>query len=391
MMALMDYKYNDMIHRCFRCGYCKFPTDWEDVTNCPAYARYRMESYSTGGRLWLIRAWVNGELEWSPHLAEIIYSCAGCKNCVEKCPLSFSDEIVNMVIAARTEMVNQGLLPTAVKTFLKNVQLHGNPWGIAAKKRGDWVGDLELEHYNGQDYLLYIGDEGSYDSRAQQIARSLAIVLKKAGVSFGILGAQEKSDGNEVEMLGEDGLFEQLAEKNIRLFNERSVKKIITLSPHAYNAFKNNYPALGGDFDIFHYTQILRYLFCEGKLKGNMSTSDRVTFHDPCFLGRWNGEFEAPRAILKSLSGLKLTEMQRKKKGALCCGGGSGNFYTDFLGGSEDSPARIRVRQALASGAKILAVACPNCQTMLEDAVKVEGLEAQLVVKDIAELVVESI
>jgi Fe-S oxidoreductase len=151
------------------------------------------------------------------------------------------------------------------------------------------------------------------------------------------------------------------------------------------------YPALGGDFDIFHYTQILRDLFCEGKLKSNLSASDRVTFHDPCFLGRWNGEYEAPRAVLKSLSGLKLTEMQRKKKGALCCGGGSGNFYTDFLGGSEDSPARIRVRQALASGAKILAVACPNCQTMLEDAVKVEGLEAQLVVKDIAELVVESI
>jgi len=122
-MTFMEYKYKDIIHRCFRCGYCKFPTDWSTVTNCPSYARYRMESYSAGGRLWLIRAWLNDELQWSENLAKIVYSCVSCKNCVEKCPLSFNDDIVNMVVAAKTEMVEMGTLPKPVKTFLQNVQL----------------------------------------------------------------------------------------------------------------------------------------------------------------------------------------------------------------------------------------------------------------------------
>ncbi|MBU2646550.1 (Fe-S)-binding protein [bacterium] len=386
-MALMEYKYDDMIHRCFRCGYCKFPTDWGDVTNCPAYARYRMESYSTGGRLWLIRAWVNGELEWSENLAKIIYACTGCKNCEEKCPLSFSSELVNMVVAARTNMVEQGLLPVSVKGFLNNVQLHGNPYGISAKKRGDWTGELKLEAYNGQEYLFYVGCEGSFDSRAQETARTLASLLQKAGISFGILGPLEKSDGNEVEMLGEDGLFELLVENNIHLFNERHVQKIITLSPHSYNSFKNRYPDFGGNYEVFHYTQILHDLIEQGSLQSQRETKSRICFHDPCFLGRWNQEYKAPREVLKSLDGIQLLEMGRNKKGALCCGGGGGNFYTDFLGGSEDSPSRIRVREAVATGANILAVACPNCLTMLEDAVKAEGLEDELVVKDIAEIV----
>lgn len=390
-MALIEYKYNEMIHRCFRCGYCKFPTDWEDVTNCPAYARYRMESYSTGGRLWLIRAWISGELEWSEHLAKIVYSCSGCMNCVEKCPLGFSDEIVNMVIAGRTAMVEQGLLPRPVKDFLKNVQLHGNPYGLKAQKRGDWAADLQLERYNGQEYLLYIGCEGSYDTRAQETARALAVVLKTAGVSFGILGSLEQSDGNEVDMLGEDGLFELLAENNIQQFNELQVKKIVTLSPHSYNVMKNRYPEVGGTFEIFHYTQLFQNLIKDGSLNLQKKTEGRIAFHDPCFLGRWNGEYDAPRRVIQSLDGTQMVEMDRNRKGALCCGGGSANFYTDFLGGSEESPARIRVRQAVSAGSEILAVACPNCLTMLEDAAKVEGLEDQLTVKDIAEMFFEAL
>lgn len=389
-MTVMEYKYDDIIHRCFRCGYCKFPTHWDDVTNCPAYARYRMESYSAGGRLWLIRAWVNGELEWSEHLAKIVYACAGCKNCVEKCPLSFSDEIVNMVVAARTRMIDQGLVPTSVKEFLTHVQLHGNPYGIKAGKRGDWASAQDLEPYQGQDYLLYVGCEGSYDTRAQEVARALASLLKQSGISFGILGKDEKADGNEVEMLGEDGLFEMLAEGNIKQFKDLNVSRIVTLSPHSYNTFKNRYPDLGGSFEVMHYTELLRALLRKGDLQLKREVKGRVTFHDPCFLGRWNNEYDSPRKVLKTIGGLQFQEMPRNKKGALCCGGGSGNFYTDFLGGSEESPARIRVREAAASGANLLAVACPNCLTMLEDAAKVEGLEATLAVRDIAEILLEA-
>lgn len=388
-MALAEYKYMDMIHRCFRCGYCKFPTDWDDVTNCPAYARYRLESYSTGGRLWLIRAWINGEMEWSEHLAEIVYSCAACKNCVEKCPLSFSDDIVNMIIAAKTEMVELGLLPAPVKKFLQNIQLHGNPYGLPAKKRSAWMEGLNIEPYDGQDFLYYVGCEGAYDTRAQLAARAVATILLKAGISFGVLGNDEACDGNEVEMLGEDGLTELVAEKNIKNFQKLGVKKIITLSPHSYNALKNIYPRFGGEFEVFHYTQALQNLLDRIKPESPLPAGTKVTYHDPCFLGRWNSEYEAPRIVLKA-TGLQLVEMPRNKKGALCCGGGGGNFVTDFLGGSEESPARIRVREAHATGANLLAVACPNCLTMLEDAVKVEGLEAEITVKDIAEMFVES-
>jgi Fe-S oxidoreductase len=386
-MAVSEYKYNDMIHRCFRCGYCKFPTDWSDVTNCPAYARFRMESYSAGGRLWLIRAWVNGELEWSEHLADIVYACAACKNCVEKCPLSFSDDLVNMVIAAKNEMVEMGLLPPMVKKFLNNVQLHGNPYGISAKRRSGWMEGKPFEPYRGQEFLYFVGCEGSYDTRAQSAARALGDLLTNAGVSFGVLGDTEITDGNEVEMLGEDALFESVAQKNIAQWKEMGAKKIITLSPHSYNALKNLYPKYEGEFEVFHYTQILSDLLKSGKLSGSKEFEKKVTFHDPCFLGRWNREYNAPRNILNAVTGGKLIEMEKNKKGALCCGGGGGNFYTDILGGSEESPARIRVREAFASGADVLAVACPNCLTMLEDAVKVEGLEENIKVRDISEIV----
>jgi Fe-S oxidoreductase len=385
-MTFMEYKYKDIIHRCFRCGYCKFPTDWGAVTNCPPYARYRMESYSAGGRLWLIRAWLNGELEWSENLAKIVYSCVSCKNCVEKCPLSFSDDIVNMVVAAKTEMVEMGTLPKPVKTFLQNVQLYGNPYGISAKKRAGWMEGLEIPPYQGQEFLYYVGCEGSFDSRAQSAARATAKLLLKSGVSFGVLGVDEISDGNEVEMLGEDGLLEELATKNIQQFSNLGVKNIITLSPHSYNVFKNRYPDFDGRFNVFHYTQILSKLIKTGKLSTPATSEMRITFHDPCFLGRWNQEYDAPRKVLRAMKGVELAEMERNKKGALCCGGGAGNFLTDFLGGSDESPARIRAREARDVKADILAVACPNCLTMLEDAVKVEGLEDEIKVMDISEI-----
>lgn len=385
-MALEQYKYMDIIHRCFRCGYCKFPQDWADVDNCPSYARHRLESYSNGGRLWLIRAWVTGEIQWSDHLADIVYSCVACKNCEEKCPLSFSDEIINMMVAARNEMVELGLLPPPVKDYLKNVQLHGNPYGIGSKKRSNWMQELSLESFDNHEFLFFVGSEGSYDTRAQQAARALAGLLQSAGISFGVLGNDETDDGNEVHLLGEDGLFEILAQQNIAMFNKLGVKKIITFSPHSLNAIKNMYPELGGNFEVFHYTQIISELIGKGLIEPPRLGGTCITYHDPCFLGRWNNEYKAPRKILKAVGGARLAEMERSGKGALCCGGGAGNYYTDLLGGSPDSPARIRVRQARTTGADLLAVACPNCLTMLEDAVKVEGLESEIMVKDICEI-----
>jgi Fe-S oxidoreductase len=389
-MALADFEYGDIIHRCFRCGYCKFPVSWDDVGNCPAYGRYRLETYSCGGRLWLIRAWLSGDIEWSEHLSDILYSCTACKNCEVKCPLRFHGEILDMIGAAKSEMVERGKIPAAAKLFLENVQKQGNPYGISRIKRAEWMEGTGIKPYQGQDFLYYIGCTGSYDTRAQEASRALGKVLQKAGVSFGVLGNEENCDGNEVNSLGEKALFEMLALGNIDQFKKLGVHKIVTLSPHSYNAIKNEYHKYNGEFDVDHYTQLLQDLIRLRKLNFSHPLKAKVTFHDPCFLGRWNNGYEAPRAILRMIPGVEFIEMEKNRESALCCGGGGGNFYIDLLGGSKSSPARRRVREAEETGANVLAVACPKCLTMLQDAVKVEELEDRLLVKDISEMVAEA-
>jgi Fe-S oxidoreductase len=273
---------------------------------------------------------------------------------------------------------------------LENVKKYGNPYGEPRETRGKWADGIGIPRYNGQEFLYYVGCVGSYDTRAVKAAKALGQLLLEAGVSFGVLGADEDCDGNEVGKLGEETLFEMLAQKNIEQFKRLVVRKIVALSPHSYNAMKNEYPNLEGHFEVVHATHLLRDLIKSGKLKLSAKVNAIVTYHDPCFLGRWNEQYDAPRDVLRALPGVKLVEMERNKSGALCCGGGGGNFGTDFLGGSEDSPARIRIREACATGADILATACPICLTMFEDALKTEGLEGRLVVKDVSEIVAES-
>jgi len=350
-----------------------------------------MESYSCGGRLWLTRAWLNDQIKWTEHLAEILYSCTTCKNCVIKCPLRFNVDIVNMVIAARGEMVESGRLPQAVKKFLENIELYGNPYGESRAKRGEWANRMGVEKYHGQEYLLYVGCTGSYDTRAQKAARALAEIMMRAGVSFGVLGPEETCDGNEVYKLGESGLFEVLAENNIQKYKNTGAQKIVTFSPHAYNAMKNYYHEYGGSFEVFHYTQFLHGLIENGKINNLICPNMKITFHDPCFLGRWNEEYEAPRAILRAVEGVEFTEMGKNKESALCCGGGGGNFQIDLLGGSENSPARRRAREAYETGANVLAVACPKCLVMLNDAVESEELANRLEVLDISEIVIKGL
>jgi len=382
----MMQAYAEQIHRCFRCGYCKFPSDFTEI-NCPSYSRFRFETYSTGGRLWLIWAWLKKEMEWSEHFAEIVFSCATCRNCVEHCPMRFSDDIVDWIVAARSDMVEKGLMLPNVRDFLKNISKHGNPWGTARSKRDTWAEGIR-RYEPGDEYLLYVGCVGSYEKRGQRMARTLAELLEKAGASFGILGFEEDCDGNEVYMLGEMGLFQELAKRNTEKFKELGVKKVVTLSPHAYNSMKNKYPR-PDDFEAFHHTQLLLELIQKEKIELS-ELEAKVTYHDPCFLGRYNSVYDAPRQILKSIPGIELKEMNRSRENSFCCGGGSGNFVIDLLGGKE-SPARIRVREAYETGAEILAVACPSCLMMLDDAVKDEGLEGELTVKDITELVKESL
>jgi len=385
---MQQQDYASQIHRCFRCGYCKFPTDYSSF-NCPSYRRFRFDTYSTSGRLWLVYAWLKGEIEWSERFAEVLYTCTTCKNCVEQCPMKFAPDIVDWIVGARSDMVEKGRVPPRVAHFFDSVYGYGNPLKLLRSDRAAWANGTKM-YAPDDEYLLYVGCLGSYDENGQKMARSLVHVLKAAGVSFGILGNDEECCGNEIYMLGEMGLFRTLAEKNSQQFKELGVKKIVALSPHAYNTMKNNYPAFGASFEVYHYTQLLYDLIKKNKIKLSQDKA-KVTYQDPCFLGRYNNIYDEPRRVLQNIPGLELVEMDRNKKDAFCCGGGSGNFIMDLLAGGEDSPARVRIREAYATGADTLAVACPSCLTMFTDAVKAEDLDGKLAVKDVSQIVKESL
>jgi Fe-S oxidoreductase len=311
---------------------------------------------------------------------------------VEQCPVSYKDYILKVFAALKEECVERSLILPNVKKFFENIYLYGNPWRELRDGRGDWAKGIGIRQYQrGDEFLYYVGCIGSYDARGNKIAQALGEILLHSGLSFGILGSEENCDGNEVNILGEKGLFELLATENIKKFKELNIKKVVTLSPHAYNVIKNEYPQYGGNFEVSHYVQLLRDIIKDGKVDVLRGLNARVTYHDSCFLGRYNGEYDAPREILQSIPGVELLEMERNRENSFCCGGGQGNFYLDLLHGGENSPARIRIRDAHDIGADIVAVACPACMTMLDDAVKTEGLDDRLTVKDISEIVKEAI
>ncbi|MDY6880402.1 MAG: (Fe-S)-binding protein [Desulfatiglans sp.] len=390
MEPMRTIEHGNLVHRCFRCGYCKFPSDYVDF-NCPSYKAAAFDTYSSGGRMWLIRAWLNNEIKTGPRFADILYSCVACGNCTEQCVYpGFKDHLLDIFEEAKGELVGEGLIPPTVRDYFKAITVNGNPYKLPQNERGKWAEGINIEEYSDQDYLFYVGCVGSYDEVGMHMARNVGTVLKESGLSVGILGSGESCDGNEVKILGETGLFLKLAEDNIRQFNELGVKKIITLDPHAMNTFKKYYPEQGGRYQIYHYTEILDRLIRDKQI---IPVENRitVTYHDPCYLGRHHHIYKSPRSVLKSIPGLELVEMRRNGVDAFCCGGGGGNFFTDINGSGEESPSRVRIREALDTGASIVAVACPQCAKMLTDAVKAEEMEGTLVVKDVAEILRESI
>lgn len=302
--------------------------------------------------------------------------------------MGFAPDIVDWIVEARSDIVEKGKIPPRVARFFEAVHGYGNPFKLLRSDRGAWAGDTK-RYTPGDEYLLYVGCLGSYDENGQKMAKSLVDALNAAGISFGILGNDEECCGNEVYMLGEMGLFQTLAEKNCQKFKELGVKKIVTLCPHGYNVMKNHYPAFGGNFEVYHYTQLINDLIKKDKIKLSRNKA-KVTYQDPCFLGRYNKIYDEPRQVLRSIPGIELVEVERNKADAFCCGGGGGNFIMDLLAGSEESPSRVRVREAYATGADTLAIACPSCLTMCTDAVKTEGLDGKLAVKDISQIVKES-
>ena len=320
------------IYRCTGFGVCKGnykPT----VSPCPmTLGSAGFEAETPRGIMTMGRDILEGAVDYSAELAQMLYKCTLCGNCRNLCgaldletfaPLFDPGEIG---LAMRRDLIDLGTVPPPVRAVLESYQKRGNPFKKSQKHRADWANGTGIADYQGQEYLLYVGCVGAFDEYGIRIARATARLLGAAGVSVGILGAKEGCDGNEINKLGERWLFEELAETNIAAFKAAGVEKIVTFTPHAYNAFKNDYPALGGDFEIIHSSQLFAELMAKGKFGPMTEQPRRVTFHDPCLLGRQNGEYDDPRSVLSAVPGLELLEMPRNRENALCCGGGRGKF-----------------------------------------------------------------
>jgi Fe-S oxidoreductase len=324
---------------------------------------------------------VESALEVSPH--QELWDCTCCFTCVERCPKDVRP--AELIIALREQMVESGRIPETTGSALMGVFRQGNPTGIAREDRASWVDGTEVgAAEEGCETLYFVGCIPSYDPRVQPIARGLTRALTEAGLDIGTLGTRESCCGSEVRRMGEFGLFAMLVEENGARIRGVGANRLVTTSPHCFNTLRNEYNLDG--IEVLHYTQLIASLIEQGRLTLRGPVRKRVTFHDPCYLGKQNHIFEEPRAILRALPGAELVEMDRNRERSLCCEGGGGRMWVEGTN-PEERLAFQRVREAADTGAEVLAVACPFCLLTLEDAAKVQGLEDHLQVMDIVELV----
>lgn len=296
---------------------------------------------------------------------EVLFACATCGMCQVNCPRKV--EIINNVRSMRNTTVGAGFLPAHLRPIAGSVHANGNPWSGEQEKRADWQEGLDIPAFDeNTEYLLFVCCTSCYDTRSKKIAKSIVSLLKQAGVNFGVLTAEENCCGETMRKLGDEELFQKLAESNIKLFNSKGVKKIITTSPHCLYAFKKDYPDYGGEYEVMHYSEVLGQLLKEGKLKFSEEIGKKVTFHDPCYLGRHNEVYDAPRELIQAVPGVELVELDRNKNRSLCCAGGGGRVWAEVPMGQRFG--EFRILDAVEKQADILVTACPYCILMLDDA-----------------------
>lgn len=400
---LTDFTWKDILdaYTCTECGRC---TD-----NCPAwntekplsprdivvklrhYASYLgREAISTASAESLPEIpsdqWVTPEELWA---------CTTCNACVEQCPL-FIDQM-GKIMEMRRYLTMQGKLSgTAVRT-LQKLQSHGNPWGFEPAERASWVAEFEDVNVlgvnvdgdaSGFDVIYWMGCFGAYDPRGQKVAKTIISLLKEAGVNFAVLGPMETCTGDPARRLGEEALFQMLATQNIETMNELKVKKIVTNCPHCFNTIKNEYPQFGGNYEVVNHTDFLLSLIEQGKLVPKVEARGKVTYHDSCYLGRYNNIYDSPREILKRIPGVNLIEMKRSKANSFCCGAGGGKIWME-----EEAP-RVnwnRFDEAASLNPNTIATACYFCTTMFDDAAKYRDKAQDIAIRDVAEILSDSL
>jgi Fe-S oxidoreductase len=309
---------------------------------------------------------------------------------MEVCPV-FIEHVPKIVDMRRSLVEMKSRFPQELLTFFENMEQRSNPWGIAPSDRIKWASEIEVKPFEKDttEYLFYIGCAGAFDSRSRRVTLSIAKILDKAGISWGILGKDELCCGDSLRRLGNEYVFENMARENVKMFEEKGVKKIITQCPHCYSTLKNDYRQYGADLEVIHHTELIDELLKSGKLVVNRQNNGSVVFHDSCYLGRYNLIYDAPRDVLKDVTGKHPLEMERRREKSFCCGAGGGRMWLE-----ESEGKRIfveRTEEALAKDPQTICVCCPYCMTMFEDGLKDKNADDKVQVMDIAEIVADSL
>jgi Fe-S oxidoreductase len=287
-------------------------------------------------------------------------------------------------------VLNESRFPEELRSTFSNLERNFTPWGFGHSTRADWAEGLDIPRLAGvgkAEVLFWVGCAGSYDARYKKVSQAFARLLKRAGVDFAILGSEEKCNGDPARRMGNEYLAQTLMTENIATLNKYGVKKIVVTCPHCLQSIGKEYPRLGGEYEVIHHTTFLRELIDQGRLKLTHAQKARVTFHDPCYLGRYNDEYDAPREILDAVPGLEQRDMKRSRDRSFCCGAGGGRMWTEEREGKRVNAERTE--EALGTGADVIGTGCPFCMAMLTDGVKEK--ESQVQVRDIAEILLEAV
>jgi Fe-S oxidoreductase len=359
---------------CYQCGKCDTVCPWNRV------------------RKFFVRRMINqAKLGVVPLESEDIWLCATCRNCVQRCPRGV--EIIDVMRAMRRLLVPDGVVPASIpnlRTVMTSIASVGNPWGQEPAERSNWAKNLDVKEFvEGTELLYFPCCYPSYEPRLKKVSQATANLLNQAGADFGILGAKENCCGESVRKAGNEDLFKRLARENIKTFIENGVKKILFSSPHCFHTFKNEYSEFKVNFEVVHITQYLFRLIKEGRLKPTKELGKKITYHDPCYLGRHNGIYDEPREVLKKIPGLELIEMPDARENSLCCGMGGGRVWMETAKGERFSD--LRLEQAIGVGAEVLVTSCPYCISQFEDSKLTLKNSEGLQIMDITEILQEVI
>ena len=359
---------------CYQCGLCDVVCPWNRVRN---FSMRKIIRQATFGLT---------DIE-----SDDIWRCTTCGICPQQCPRDVKQ--IESGVALRRIATEYGVFATTAKP-VRGVSASllgkGNPLGEDREKRADWAQGLSVKPFTeGMEILYFPGCYLCYDPRLKKVAKATAAILNKAGVDFGILGSRENCCGESIRKTGDEELFKRLARENIKNFIENGVRKILVSSPHCYHTFKNEYPEFMVNFEVVHITQYVSELINEGRLELTGEYGRKVTYHDPCYLGRHNGIYDEPREALQKVPGLKLDEMPESRATSLCCGGGGGRIWMETVKGERF--ADFRIEQAVGLGAEVLVTSCPYCITHFEESKLALEDSESLDIKDITEIIAEVI